>query len=60
MPALKPPDRFVRIWLRTDTYIDGLTPKQRRRVRELCARFFAEGRLWPDTQRHEDKGQQNV
>jgi hypothetical protein len=50
-PSRKVLDSFIRTWLRTDTYIGGLTPEQRRRVRELCAQFFEEGRAYPVAQR---------
>jgi hypothetical protein len=37
-------DLFQRVWLRTDTYIDNLSPGQRRQLRALCEKFFEQGR----------------
>lgn len=35
---------FIKLWLRANTYIDGLHPRQNRQVRALCERFFEKGR----------------
>ena len=39
-------DLFQRVWLREDTYIDNLSPGQRRQLRALCERFFEKGRKY--------------
>jgi hypothetical protein len=35
---------FTDLWIKSDTYIDKLTPAQTRRVRELCEKFYNAGR----------------
>lgn len=42
-------DAFAQRWLRTDTYIDNLSPGQRRQLRALCEKFFEAGRKLPKT-----------
>jgi hypothetical protein len=41
-------DAFTRAWLRRDTYVDGLTPAQRRAVRALCEQFYRDGQRNPN------------
>jgi hypothetical protein len=50
-------DAFTRAWLRRDTYIDGMTPAQRRAMRALCERFYEDGRFHERTQKQHDHAQ---
>jgi hypothetical protein len=34
---------FTDLWIKSDTYIDKLTPVQTKRVRELCEKFYNAG-----------------
>lgn len=46
-------DPFIKAWLRTDTYIDNLSPGQRRKLRALCERFFEAGRTYSKEKKNE-------
>ena len=37
---------FTTLWLRANTFILGLQPRQSRQVRTLCEKFFEKGRAY--------------